>query len=163
MKRKYVAWRYDFPWYITNIRHEKYRRNTEKRNCMRDKLYRFMQGRNGMDELARMQSWLVLILLLVGMFTRIGLFSFVALILMIYMYFRVFSRNTSNVMKKTRSIWISVITAPYRGIGLKTHGTGKGLPLFKCPMCKQEVRVPRGHGKIEITCPKCREKFIRRT
>ena len=53
---------------------------------MRDKLYRFMQGRNGMDELARMQSWLVLILLLVGMFTRIGLFSFVALILMIYMY-----------------------------------------------------------------------------
>ena len=63
---------------------------------MRDKLYRFMQGRNGMDELARMQSWLVLILLLVGMFTRIGLFSFVALILMIYMYFRVFSRNTSK-------------------------------------------------------------------
>ena len=58
---------------------------------MRDKLYRFMQGRNGMDELARMQSWLVLILLLVGMFTRIGLFSFVALILMIYMYFRVMS------------------------------------------------------------------------
>ena len=52
---------------------------------MRDKLYRFMQGRNGMDELARMQSWLVLILLLVGMFTRIGLFSFVALILMIDM------------------------------------------------------------------------------
>ena len=49
-----------------------------------------------MDELARMQSWLVLILLLVGMFTRIGLFSFVALILMIYMYFRVFSRNTSK-------------------------------------------------------------------
>lgn len=41
---------------------------------MRDKLYRFRQGRNGMDELARMQSWLVLILLLVGMFTRIGLF-----------------------------------------------------------------------------------------
>ena len=40
---------------------------------MRDKLYRFMQGRNGMDELARMQSWLVLILLLLGMFTRIGL------------------------------------------------------------------------------------------
>ena len=68
---------------------------------MRDKLYRFMQGRNGMDELARMQSWLVLILLLVGMFTRIGLFSFVALILMIYMYFQ---EIHPNVMKKTRSI-----------------------------------------------------------
>ena len=69
---------------------------------MRDKLYRFMQGRNGMDELARMQSWLVLILLLVGMFTRIGLFSFVALILMIYSGY--FQEIHPNVMKKTRSI-----------------------------------------------------------
>ena len=68
---------------------------------MRDKLYRFMQGRNGMDELARMQSWLVLILLLVGMFTRIGLFSFVALILCISGYFQ---EIHPNVMKKTRSI-----------------------------------------------------------
>ena len=112
---------------------------------MRDKLYRFMQGRNGMDELARMQSWLVLILLLVGMFTRIGLFSFVALILMIYMYFRVFSRNTSKRYEEKRM------------------GQARDYRFFKCPMCKQEVRVPRGHGKIEITCPKCREKFIRRT
>ena len=111
---------------------------------MRDKLYRFMQGRNGMDELARMQSWLVLILLLIGMFTRIGLFSFVALILMIYMYFRVFSRNTSKRYEERM-------------------GQARDYSFFKCPMCKQEVRVPRGHGKIEITCPKCREKFIRRT
>jgi len=35
--------------------------------------------------------------------------------------------------------------------------------FYKCPTCKQEVRVPKGHGKIEITCPKCREKFIRRS
>ena len=33
----------------------------------------------------------------------------------------------------------------------------KQYKFFKCPMCKQEVRVPRGHGKICITCPKCRE------
>lgn len=71
---------------------------------MRDKLYRFMQGRNGMDELARMQSWLVLILLLVGMFTRIGLFSFVALILMIICISEYFQEIHPNVMKKTRSI-----------------------------------------------------------
>ena len=81
---------------------------------MRDKLYRFMQGRNGMDELARMQSWLVLILLLVGMFTRIGLFSFVALILMIYMYFRVFSRNTSKRYEENQ----------------KYLNIGDGQPLF---------------------------------
>lgn len=34
---------------------------------------------------------------------------------------------------------------------------------FDCPRCRQPVRVPRGKGKIAITCPKCREKFIRKS
>lgn len=34
---------------------------------------------------------------------------------------------------------------------------------FECPKCRQTVRVPRGKGKISITCPRCREKFIRKT
>ena len=34
---------------------------------------------------------------------------------------------------------------------------------YKCPKCRQSVRVPRGKGKISITCPRCREKFIRKT
>ena len=131
---------------------------------MRDKLYRFMQGRNGMDELARMQSWLVLILLLVGMFTRIGLFSFVALILMIYMYFRVFSRNTSKRYEENQKYLNFRYNRTVSWNRLKKRmGQARDCRFFKCPMWKQEVRVPRGHGKIEITCPKCREKFIRRT
>ena len=131
---------------------------------MRDKLYRFMQGRNGMDELARMQSWLVLILLLVGMFTRIGLFSFVALILMIYMYFRVFSRNTSKRYEENQKYLNFRYNRTVSWNRFKKRmGQARDYRFFKCPMCNPEVRVPRGHGKIEITCPKCREKFIRRT
>ena len=34
---------------------------------------------------------------------------------------------------------------------------------FDCPKCHQVVRVPRGKGKIAITCPKCREKFVKKT
>lgn len=34
---------------------------------------------------------------------------------------------------------------------------------FDCPKCHQTVRVPRGKGKISITCPRCNEKFIRKT
>ena len=34
---------------------------------------------------------------------------------------------------------------------------------FDCPKCRQLVRVPRGKGKIAITCPRCKEKFIRKT
>ena len=63
---------------------------------MREKLYRFMSGRNGVDDLARVHSWIVLILLLLAIFTKIGLFSILAFALLIYMYFRVFSKNTAK-------------------------------------------------------------------
>ena len=39
---------------------------------------------------------------------------------------------------------------------------GEGA-IDTCPKCKQQVRVPRGKGKIAITCPQCREKFIKKT
>lgn len=45
----------------------------------------------------------------------------------------------------------------------KRMGQRKTYRFYKCPACRQEVRVPKGHGKIEISCPKCREKFIRRS
>ncbi len=35
--------------------------------------------------------------------------------------------------------------------------------FFNCPMCKQRLRVPRGNGKVEITCPNCGNRFIRKT
>lgn len=131
---------------------------------MKEKFYRFMQGRNGVDELARMHSWLVLILLLVGMFTRIGLFSLLALGVLIYMYFRVFSRNTSKRYEENRKYLDFRYNRTVAWNRFKKRfAQRRDYKFFKCPMCRQEVRVPRGHGKIEITCPKCREKFIRRT
>ena len=29
-----------------------------------------------------------------------------------------------------------------------------------CPQCSQRLRVPRGKGKIRVTCTKCRNQFI---
>ena len=34
---------------------------------------------------------------------------------------------------------------------------------YDCPKCRQVVRVPRGKGKIAITCPKCKERFVKKT
>ena len=103
-----------------------------------------MQGRNGMAELAAMQSWLVLILLLVGMCTRIGLFSFVALILMIYMYFRVFSRNTSKRYEEN----LKYLNFRYnRTVSwnrlIKRMGQARDYRFFKC-RCVNRKSVCRG-------------------
>lgn len=131
---------------------------------MREKLYRFMSGRNGVDELARMESWLVLILLLIGIFSRLAIFTVLALALMIHMYFRVLSRNTARRYEENQKF----VNFRYERTvqwnrWKKRVGQMKKYRFYKCPVCKQEVRVPRGHGKIEISCPKCREKFIRKS
>ena len=131
---------------------------------MREKFYQFMSGRNGVDDLARMQSWMVLVLLLLGIFTRLGIFSLLALVLIVYMYFRVFSRNTSKRYEENQKYLNFKYNRTVSWNRFKKHlAQRKDYRFYKCPMCKQEVRVPKGHGKIEITCPKCREQFIRRS
>jgi uncharacterized paraquat-inducible protein A len=35
--------------------------------------------------------------------------------------------------------------------------------FFSCPNCKTTVRVPKGKGTLNITCPRCREKFTRKS
>lgn len=45
----------------------------------------------------------------------------------------------------------------------KKEANMEGKKLFKCPVCRKVVRVPKGRGKIEITCPNCKSKFIRKT
>lgn len=131
---------------------------------MREKFYQFMSGRNGVDDLARMHSWMVLVLLLLGIFIRLGIFSLLALVLMVYMYFRVFSRNTSKRYEENQKYLNFKYNRTVSWNRFKKHlAQRKDYRFYKCPMCKQEVRVPKGHGKIEITCPKCREQFIRRS
>ena len=39
----------------------------------------------------------------------------------------------------------------------------KHFRFFKCPACRQKIRVPRGKGRIEITCPRCGSKFIKKS
>jgi hypothetical protein len=42
-------------------------------------------------------------------------------------------------------------------VGTKTH------KYYKCSKCSQTIRIPRGKGKICITCPKCKREFVKRT
>ena len=131
---------------------------------MREKLYRFMSGRNGVDDLARVHSWIVLILLLLAIFTKIGLFSILAFALLIYMYFRVFSKNTAKRYEENQKYLNFRYNRTVSWNRFKKRmAQSRDYRFFKCPTCKQQVRGPKGHGKIEITCPKCRETFIRRT
>ena len=130
----------------------------------RDRFANWMSGRNGMDELARFESGLVLILLIISLFSRLGLLYIVALAVMIHMYYRMFSRNVSKRYEENQKFLNLRYNSTVEWNKKKKHfAQRKTYCFFKCPQCKQEVRVPRGHGKICITCPKCREQFVRRS
>ena len=118
---------------------------------MREKFIRFMNGRNGMDELARAESWVVMILLVVSIFTRSAILDILAIGLMIHMYFRVFSRNVSKRYAENQKFlnaryeW--TVKAERRK---KRFAQRKQYKFFKCPMCKQEYEK-FGLSELEVT------------
>ena len=119
-------------------------------------LQRFMAGRYGTDKLNSMILILGVVLCLVSMFMPVGWLvlvmtslSYVCLFIAI---FRAFSRNTRKRYQENR-----------RYLDWTARMKDREHRYFTCPQCKQKVRVPKGKGKISITCPKCRVKFVKKT
>lgn len=101
---------------------------------------------------------------LIGIFTGFGILITLALIPCFYALYRTFSRNISARQAenyKFLSWWNRV-----KGWFSRTKDRAvqsKDYKFYACPNCGQEVRVPRGKGKIRITCPKCGNKFEKKT
>lgn len=135
---------------------------------MKEKFIRFMYGRNGVDELARFESFLIWIPILLSIFIRVPIvqsfFSLLTVVLIVHLYFRVFSQNVSKRYEENQKFRNFRYNMAIKKNNFKKRREQRAIyKYFKCPMCKQQVRVPRGHGKIIITCPKCREEFARRS
>ncbi len=118
-------------------------------------LQRFMMGRYGTDKLNTtiLVTGVIISLLSVVLGGMVGLvLTLIAYGLMFLAIFRCFSRNTYRRYRENR-----------RFLMLLDRVKDRKHKHFDCPKCHQPIRVPRGKGKIAITCPKCREKFIRKT
>ncbi len=126
---------------------------------------RFMQGRYGMDQLNMVllvaavavsltNSVLTMFLQKNEVYCNIvaPLVSLTAYLILGYMLFRILSRSIYKRQRENR-----------RMLQLWTRLRDRRNRYFHCPNCKQTVRVPKGRGKICIRCPKCGEKFIRKT
>lgn len=131
---------------------------------MKDKLYRFMRSRYGNDQLSSMLTWGGLIFMLLDCFLKIGIFYFIGFVLFVYGYIRIFSKQYDKRAAQNR--WYMEHTAGIRNVfkrRKKQKETGKDYKVFVCNKCQQMIRVPRGKGRIEIRCPKCGNKFIRKS
>lgn len=120
-------------------------------------LQRFMMGRYGTDKLNTVILGTGVVIALISVFLAKApglalIFTTVSYGLMFWAIFRCFSRNTYKRYRENR-----------RFLMILDRIRDREHKHFDCPKCRQPVRVPRGKGKIAITCPKCREKFIRKT
>ena len=129
---------------------------------LKERFARFMQGRYGMDEFNRFLTGFVFVLLIANLFLKSSILNLITLALLIYLYVRMFSRNYSKRYGENQ--WYLNKKRPAVQFFQKKRSRAvqrKDYKLFKCPECKQMVRVPKGKGKIAISCPKCRKEFIR--
>jgi len=119
-------------------------------------LRRFMYGRYGNDRLNMFLLIAGVILCLISMFvenlTVNIVLTVISYTLMIWAIFRSMSRNKYLRYQENRKF-----------LSFKNRLKDRDHRYFKCPKCRQSVRVPRNKGKIAITCPKCRERFIKKT
>lgn len=119
-------------------------------------LRRFMMGRYGTDKL---NTAILIAGLVTSLLPLIIRWSPVQLVLPVLSYglmfwaiFRCLSRNTYKRYQENRKylqFWERVKDRSHK--------------YYRCPRCRQTVRVPKSKGKIAITCPKCKEKFIKKT
>ena len=125
-------------------------------NRIKNWFQQFMAGRYGTDKLNSVILWTGVGIVLLAAFIPVPvinlLLHIVAYGLMGIALFRTFSRNTYKRYQENRKFLM-----------LLDRLKDREHRHFECPRCRQPVRVPRGKGKIAITCPKCAEKFIKKT
>ena len=131
---------------------------------IRNFLRKIMAGRYGPDNLGVTTVVFSIILYLLFGVTGLAPLIYISYALLILALFRMMSRNIlRRRAENDRFIryWWPVRTKIGRMWANIRHG--KTHKFFKCASCRNTLRVPKGKGKLQITCPKCGERFIKKT
>ena len=120
------------------------------------RLRNFMMGRYGTDRLNMAILSVGLVASLLSVLFKFAPVNMALFLLsygmMFWAIFRTLSRKTYKRYEENR-----------RFLQFWTRLKDRQHRYFDCPKCRQMVRVPRGKGKIAITCPRCTEKFVRKS
>ena len=122
-----------------------------------DGLRRFMAGRYGSDRLNQCLLGAALVLILIGWLggkaaAGLNVLGLLAYVPLVWSIVRMYSRNIEARRRENAAF-----------LRFFSRLRDKQYRYFRCPGCRQTVRVPRGKGKINIRCPKCGRQFIKKT
>ena len=135
-------------------------------NRFRYKLYQFMQGRRGMDQLNHFLIRVALVMLLgTFLFRRLTILYILTyyggLLILFYGYFRMLSRNIyKREIENNKFLAWRYKYAQRKGYQQQYQNIDfQNYAYFQCPSCGQKMRAPRKKGKIRVRCHGCGNSF----
>ncbi len=135
----------------------------------RQKIAQFMYGRNGYDAFNQFLLIAAIVLMALGMLlSRVPVLGLVLSILewtlLIYCLFRTFSKDIYK--RQQENVWYytkrQAFGRWFRSLKDRWQQR-KDYKFFRCPSCHALLRVPKGKGKLLLTCRKCGNRFERKT
>ena len=131
---------------------------------MREKFRRFMIGRYGTDGLNQFLSILSLVLILLALLTKNSFLTLLGMIPLVFCYYRSLSKNIAKRTEENYQFYAVKDRITGKINGLKDQWANRKLyHYYRCPQCRQKLRVPRGRGRIQISCPRCGTQFIKKS
>lgn len=144
-------------------------RDAGDRMKFRQRIAQFMYGRNGYDDFSRFLLFAAIALMVLGLlFARVPFLAMVIQLAewaaLVYCVFRAFSRNIYKRQQENakyvekRQVFMNW----FRSLKDRWQQR-KDYKFFRCPSCHALLRVPRGKGKLLLTCRKCGNRFERKS
>lgn len=123
-----------------------------------------MYGRYGVDSLGKCLLGIGIAAAVFTWFSDAWIFPLLSWACIIYTYFRMLSKNiykrsAENRAYLARTYKLRCFFARQKNMLVQR----KNYHIYKCPSCRQKIRIPRGKGRIEIRCPKCSATFIKKS
>lgn len=121
---------------------------------LRRAVQNFMRGRNGIDEFCAVVFIAGAFIYVLHFITGDRIWYNIYIVCLVYALFRMCSTNLPARRAENKLIVGLVQLQKMRWQVRKTH------KVYLCKGCGRLVRVPKGKGKIEVTCPVCGQKKI---
>ena len=126
---------------------------------IRNALARFMYGRNGTDQLGLFTLTLYLVVWVIWSITQWAVLSVLETVLLFITLYRMLSRNLAKRRAENAKFLQTVRPIKNRILSKRAQLKDKEHRYFKCPNCGQQMRVPRGKGRITVHCRTCGATF----
>lgn len=129
-------------------------------NKWQNKIYRFMYGRYGFDELYKLSITIYFIVFIINLFIKNIILTYFELLLIIIIFYRSFSKKI-NKRKRENDIYLKVRKKIIKYLNLKKiiWKDRNSKYYKKCPKCKTILRLPLKKGKHTVNCPNCHHRF----